>query len=89
MGSSKPIKLSKSEERLLKLIPKDPKRITTKALAISFYKGLQVPFNGQKIVMGTLNGLMRKLQANKSPVQVFKSERQGPKPIEVWSEGAG
>lgn len=79
------IKLNEVERRLLGLIPVAPKRITSSDLVRSYYGGSDAEFNGQKIIVGRVSGLIRKQNAanfvDEDGWKVSKSDRSGPKPI--------
>lgn len=68
---------------MLQLIPKDGSRMTTSDLVDKFY-GKNAPYNGQQIVMGAVRRLVDKTALMNGNCRVFKSERAGPKPVEVW-----
>ena len=57
--------------------------MTTSDLVESFYGG-NAPYNGQQIVMGAVRRLVEKTALMNGDSRVLKSERAGPKPIEVW-----
>jgi hypothetical protein len=80
------LRYSESERRLLELIPTDGKVITTKELTEKRYADEQTPFNGGAIVLAILSHLMRKVDYNKEDFRIIKSKRNGPRPLDVWTE---
>jgi hypothetical protein len=84
----RPVNYSPSEKRLLDLIPRDGKRITTEELTKKRYAGESVPFNARMIVLGALTNLIRKVEYNREDFKIVKGIRKGPAPIEVWVEPA-
>lgn len=79
-------RLSKSEGKLLNLIPADGSKISTSALAEKFYGG-KAPINGRVRVTGLMREVQKKCKAMKDcPFIICASERAGPRPIEVWLE---
>lgn len=50
-----------------------------------FYKGRETPYTGQKALIGYVRELVNKT-ASGHEYRVLKSERGGPKPLEVWVE---
>lgn len=85
--ASTTVKYSKAEERLLKLIPKSPKRITSQELVKKYYAGtVELPFNAQKIVVGMVAGLVEKAKYNKEKFRVRKERPEGQKALEIWIE---
>lgn len=73
---------------MLSLIPKRGKITTDKLLAK--YYGEDGPFYGRQALIGMINSLVRKSRAKglKLDYRVFRSERAGPNPIQVWVEKA-
>lgn len=82
MGSSRTIRHSKSESKLLELMPKGGRKITTADLVLAFY-GRRKPLNARIRIMN----LIRSIKA-KALVKMKTSERAGPHPVEVWIETA-
>lgn len=89
LSKGEKVSYSPFEQRLFQIIPKDGRRIDTKRLAAHYYARLgPPPYNGQKSVVDALSSLMTKVSINKEPFKVCKSERRGPRPLEVWLEAA-
>jgi hypothetical protein len=72
------IRLSPNEKKLLELVPKNGRKVTTADLVAKFY-GRRVPINGRIIVMNLIRSIKKK-----AIVKLSTSERAGPHPIEVW-----
>lgn len=90
-----PATFSMREERLLALVPAAPARITSVALASAYYlsdhpdnEGDDIPLNAQKIVVGRMDTIAKKLAHNGDTRRLQKSKRAGPHPIEFWLETA-
>ncbi len=81
---------SQREERLLSLVPTAPGTITSVELAGRYYDGEEgdPPLNAQKIVIGRMDTIGKKLEHNKDARRLQKSKRAGPHPIEFWLETA-
>lgn len=77
------VRYSDGEKRLFALIPKNGRRITTRALASSLHKKAR---NGRIRVVGTLSKLMIKTRDNKEPFKIRRDKRLGPYPVGVWLE---
>ncbi len=80
------IKYSKGEQLCFKALNDKP-RLSTNIVDKVYYKGKTVPYNGQKIVVGMLASLRRKIVANKEPFKLLSTKRRGPHPMEFWLEG--
>lgn len=85
-----PASFSLKEERLLSLVPSIPKTISSIDLATSYYAAEdgEPPLNAQKIVIGRMDTIGKKLAHNQDPRRLHKSKRAGPHPIEFWLETA-
>jgi hypothetical protein len=77
------IKYSPTEERLLELLPRDGKHITTKQLTAKFYKGRIAPYHAQVYVGNAMRTLIDKTTKNR---EKFKLKRQGTREIQFWIE---
>lgn len=83
MRASDSFHLTEMEETIFRLIPIEPKEITTTDLMHQYYNG-KPPLHGRQIITGRVSGIMRKLSYTKSPDwQVKKSNRTGPIPIKL------
>ncbi len=81
-----PAGFSLKEEKLLSLIPKDGV-ISSIALAERYYDDEpERPLNAQKIVIGRMDTIGKKLEHNGDARRLKKSKRAGPHPIEFWLE---
>jgi hypothetical protein len=80
------IRLSDHEQIVLKLIPSNGKKITTRVLVVKFYEylGTKVPMHGRVNVGSKIRSLIKKTRLN--DVRVRSSKRAGPYPIDVWKE---
>lgn len=80
--------LSPSEEAILRLIPQDGRRITTKELVGRRYRNRpdERPANAQVVVSGVVRSLIKKAHGNRAMPRLRRSRRMGPRPIEVWIE---
>lgn len=76
---------SPAERALFDLLPMKPKKVSSADLVKLRY-GTTPPFHGQSIIGSTARSLAKKVDANKEPFRVAKSERAGPKPTEYWLE---
>lgn len=83
------VRYSKKEQTLFKLLPQDGKRITS----VKLLKGLarkangSLPFHARTSLVGAMRSLIEKVDRNREPFRVKKSDRAGPNPIEFWLEG--
>lgn len=80
------VKYSNGEQAAFKALSEKPKSST--AILEKVYpdgKG-DMPYNGRKILIGTLKSLKRKLLTNKEPFKLCNSERNGPHAMEFWLE---
>jgi hypothetical protein len=84
--SRQQIAYSPAEERLLKLIPRNGRRITTDKLTAMQYQHRQKPFNADAIVRATLRSLMKKVEFNQERYRIVKGPQRGPHTSEIWSE---
>lgn len=78
------VKYSKGEIACFKALSTTP-RSTTVMLSKIYPK--DVPYNGRKIMIGTIKSLRRKMLANKELFKLHNTERSGPHPMEFWLEG--
>lgn len=83
-------KYSVSEKRLFALLSEEP--ISSETLSEKFYSkhpepgASQMPFHGRKIIIGMVTSIQRKMDVNKEPFRLVKSDPRGPYPINVWLE---
>lgn len=81
------VRYSRSERNAFRFLPKDGTRIDTNTLTDKIYKSTdRRPFNDRQVVLGVMNRLARKVQLNREPFRVQRSERQGPYPVNFWIE---
>lgn len=81
---------SLKEERLLSLIPVGLDGISSTELASRYYADdpQGAPLNAQKIIIGRMDTIGKKLAHNGDARRLRKSKRAGPHPIEFWLETA-
>jgi hypothetical protein len=72
------VRHSKNEKRLLEILPRSGRKMTTAELVKAFY-GRNVPTNGRIRIMNLIRSVQRK-----AIVTIQTSDRAGPHPIEVW-----
>lgn len=82
----KTVRYSKNERRAFQALPRDGKPVSTTALTEKIYGKGKRPYYARQVVLGTMIALAGKLKANKEPMQLQKSKRQGPHPVEFWLE---
>ena len=75
---------SKAERRVWEVLSSGDQMPTTK-LVSQYYNG-EVPLNGQVCVMNVVRKLMKKLEINKSPNCIHRSESSGRIPMIIWVE---
>lgn len=78
-------KYSVSEKRLFEFIL-DRYPTSSEELTRKFYGKNAVPFHSRKIIIGMITSIQRKMDANKEPFRLVKSDPRGPYPINVWLE---
>lgn len=76
--------LSPGEMRLLRLLPTNGKKVTTDKLVERFYRDKEMPEYGRLVIGGLIRSLVKKTQM--ASLKVRKTDRRGPRPIEVWIE---
>ena len=76
-------RLSKSEEKLFRLIPENGEPITSKTLADRFYEN-EVPMNGRTVVTVMIKRIKLKSAVIAGMPLVKSTEGSGRKSIEVW-----
>lgn len=84
MRSEKKFKYSPMEEKLLRLLPKGGKPITSSKLAEKIYSRdvHASPLFARESVRGIMASLIRKTKLNREPYVIERSERAGPHPLE-------
>ena len=78
------VKYSNGEQNAFKAL--STKALSSTTIVEKFYDK-KVPYNGRKIVIGTLKSLKRKMLVNKEPFKLCNSDRAGPHAMEFWLEG--
>lgn len=81
------VRYSPGESSVLALLREDFGR-SSADLAKLHYCG-DGPFNGQRVVVGLLSSLARKVVLNGEPFRVRRSPRRGPHPVYFWREPMG
>lgn len=76
---------SDGEQRLFALLPTPDNPRDTKTL-VKLYYGKQAPINANKILIGMLASLRRKVHHNREPFTIKNTKRSGPKPMSFWIE---
>jgi hypothetical protein len=82
------VKYSPREKALFKGLPKDGKHTTTQKLVKAVYKN-SPPFHARTAVLVILRRLINKIEFNKEPFRIARTDGYGSKPIEVWLEEGG
>ena len=78
---------SKSEQKLFDLMPKDGVKISSIDLTEKRRKKWKWNIeHGRNAVSVTMGSLMRKIDNNREPFILLKSEQKGPYPLEFWLE---
>lgn len=75
------LKYSTSETKLLSLIPKGVRPISTIELVDKLYDG-NPPMHPRQTVTSIMASLMRKVAINREPFIIAKSDQRGPYPVE-------
>lgn len=84
---SRPVKLSKRESRLMAALRNRKTPISSIDLVEKVWPDPKDrPFHARQALVGAANSLARKLDANRDPLRLEKSERCGPHPIEFKLE---
>lgn len=81
MASTKKVKYSSMEAKLLGLLPKRGRSISSSDLAEVYYNG-RAPHNARGSVRSVMESLIRKIDDNKEPFAILKTDRSGPYPVE-------
>lgn len=85
--TAKAVKLSKRESRLLAALKSRKTPISSLDLVEKVWPDPKDrPFHARQALVGAAASLARKLDANKDPLRLEKSERCGPHPIEYKLE---
>lgn len=79
------LRLSRSEQAILDLLPLSGRRLTTEDITAKHY-GRAAPYHGRIVVAGVVRSLERKTSKMNLGGRVRRSKRAGPHPIEVWWE---
>lgn len=81
------MKYSPSEQRMLKLLPRNGRKLTSVELVEKFYNGSgEAPYHARNIVITVLRSLRRKTAHNKEEFRVASTPRSGPIPMSFWLE---
>lgn len=72
---------SPAETKLLGILRKRKAPVNSVDLCALYYEK-KIPFHGQRQIIASMRGLMRKIDFNREPFRIEKSERRGPHPIE-------
>jgi hypothetical protein len=79
-------KYSFMELKILEIIPKDGKKITTLQIVDQVYNAGKAPLYARESVLTCANALMKKADEYNEPWEIFKSRPRGPQPIYWWRE---
>jgi hypothetical protein len=79
------IKYSPRERAIFMLLPQNGKSINTHSLIDRYYKK-KAPVNARMCIIGAMRSLISKVQRNREPFRIKKSDRSGPHPMEFWVE---
>lgn len=80
------LRYSPRERRFFALLPKDGKAINTKKLIERYYKDDELPGHPHANIIDMAGSLIEKIEKNKEPFRVKRTDRRGPHPIEFWVE---
>ena len=81
------VRYSPREKALFKGLPKDGKHVTTEKLVKAVYKDdPDPPFHARTAVLVILRRLIEKVEFNKEPFKIMRTDASGSAPIEVWLE---
>ena len=80
------VKYSPTEARLLKLLPHNGQRITTKQLTAKFYRNRDMPVHGQIYIANSLRMLANKIAQNREKFKLKRTPKIGPHDVEFWIE---
>jgi len=80
------VSYSPMERTLFKFLSSG-KRLNSTELIQKFYKDtISEHFHARETVNAALTSLRRKLEFNKAPIQLKRSQLSGPRPVEWWVE---
>jgi hypothetical protein len=77
-------KYSPTEQRLRALLRPEPK--TTEEISRLLYRNREAPYHARKSALVALTSLADKLDLNRDPLRLARTERAGPYPISFWLE---
>lgn len=63
--------------------------VSTLDLVTRAYSGEREPFAARQSVLDAANKLIRKVDYNKEPFEIFRSRPNGPQPIYFWKAPRG
>jgi hypothetical protein len=79
------IPYSKGEMMLFKMLPKDGSRITSEQLASAKQKKSEFEITyPRNSIASTMKSLMMKIEKNREPFRVVKTQQRGPHPTQFW-----
>jgi hypothetical protein len=81
------INYSDRERAVFGLLPEGGVSMSTEELVAAYWR--DPPFNANKIMIGTLRSIMRKVEYNGEDFRVTKSARRGPRSISFCIEAKG
>jgi hypothetical protein len=62
------------------------RRFTTVELIAALYKKRSAPMNARQSVVSVMKILTAKVDGNREPFRIQRSERRAPSPLEFWRE---
>ena len=80
------VSYSRSENRMLEILQRQKRPITTIDMIDLFYKGRIQPLNARSSVYGIARSLQNKVDINKERFRIALSENRGPHPSEIQIE---
>jgi hypothetical protein len=78
---------SPTEEKLLGLLPKGGRPISSAELVEGLYQGRLRPFYARNNVVGAMTSLIEKVAINKESFNIQKSKQNGSNLMEYWMTG--
>lgn len=80
---------SPAESKLLTILRKQREPIDSVKLGDLYYSKSKKPFHAQRQIIGSMRGLIRKVEFNREPFRIEQSERRGPYPVEFVIRNKG
>lgn len=77
---------SPTEEKLLRIFPRDGQRVTTEKLTKIYYRGKEIPRYGQIYIANTMRGLVSRVNPRRDGFKIKRTPKSGPRKIQFWAE---